>query len=79
VSDSVVAIKTEPNMVEIALNRSEPYLEGIQAVTAAYRQGEPLSENAKQALQQDMAAYDQLQEQQRQRELEQERQQEFCL
>jgi hypothetical protein len=63
--------------VAICLDRSEPYLQRIQELMTAYRAGEPISERAKQALQQDMTAYLELQERQQQRQKEQ--QQGFCL
>jgi conjugative relaxase-like TrwC/TraI family protein len=61
----------------IALNQPAAYRQRIQEVTAAYQQGEPLSQREKQALQQDVAAYQVLQEQQQQRQREQD--QGFCL
>ncbi len=59
------------------LNKPAAYLQRIQEITVSYQGGEPLSERAKQALQQDITAYLELQERQRQRQ--QEKEQGFCL
>jgi hypothetical protein len=61
--------------VAMALNKPAAYVKRIQEVTADYRAGEPLSDQAREAMQQDVAVYEALQERQRQRELEQG----FCL